>query len=173
MLECQFHSCAHVSNLSSRQSSQFYNTQRTWQLLWWGCNVWCFIITEAICRANWKLPNADIRPDNFWLSNFAMFHSCMLHWVFLIPLLFCFVSICFVRLMLLPLLLHLPTSMVYSDVIMAIFFAKFHRVKQATFIILKKLYIYGIYLIFLKLQLQYLFSDILKVDWQILAQKYV
>ena len=39
-----------------RWSSQFYNTQRTWQPLWWGCNVWCFTVAEAIRRANRKLP---------------------------------------------------------------------------------------------------------------------
>ena len=23
------------------RTSQFYNMQRTWQPLWWGCNIWC------------------------------------------------------------------------------------------------------------------------------------
>ena len=29
--------------------------QRTWQLLWWGRNIWCFTIAEAIRRADLKL----------------------------------------------------------------------------------------------------------------------
>ena len=42
------------------RSSQFYNTQRTRQPLWWGWNVWCFTIKEAICCASRKLPTEQI-----------------------------------------------------------------------------------------------------------------
>ena len=43
-----------------RRSSQFHNTQSTWQPLWWGGNVWCFIVVEAIRHANRKLPIIQI-----------------------------------------------------------------------------------------------------------------
>ena len=48
--------CACV-NFVIHRSSRFYNTQRTWQLLWWQHNVWCFTVAEAVHRANRKLPN--------------------------------------------------------------------------------------------------------------------
>ena len=38
------------------RSSQFYNTQRTWQASCRGRNFWCFTIAEAICHAYRKLP---------------------------------------------------------------------------------------------------------------------
>ena len=48
--------CACV-NFVIRRSSRFYNTQRTWQPLWWRRNVWCFTVAEAVRRANRKLSN--------------------------------------------------------------------------------------------------------------------
>ena len=38
--------CACI-NFAMRQSSIFYNTQRTWQPSWWRQDVWCFIMTDA------------------------------------------------------------------------------------------------------------------------------
>ena len=52
------------------QFSQFYNTQRTWQLLWWGCNIWSFTVAEAIYRANPMLLNEVTHTGQYsWKRN--------------------------------------------------------------------------------------------------------
>ena len=51
--------CLCVKFVICHQSSWSYNTQKTWQSLWWGCNVWCFTVAEAICCANRKCPIND------------------------------------------------------------------------------------------------------------------
>ena len=49
----KFHVCK-ISILSSVGPLQH---TRGWQLLWWGCDVWCFTILQAIHCGNGKLPN--------------------------------------------------------------------------------------------------------------------
>ena len=44
--------CAWV-DFAIRQSSKFYNT--AWKLSWWGHNIWCLTIVEAVHCANRKL----------------------------------------------------------------------------------------------------------------------
>ena len=44
-----------------RWSSQFYNTQGTWQALWWEHNIWSFALLEGVPRANQKLINVENR----------------------------------------------------------------------------------------------------------------
>ena len=49
-----------------RRSSQFYNTQRTWQPSWWGRNVWSYSI---VCRSHpsckSKAPYCGFEPNQF------------------------------------------------------------------------------------------------------------
>ena len=47
-----------MRQLCHPRSSQFYNTQGTWQPLWWQCNVWCFTVAEAVCSVPGNLHHA-------------------------------------------------------------------------------------------------------------------
>ena len=60
-----------VVNFVICRSSRFYNTQRTWQPLWWWRNVWCFTVAEAVRRANRKLPNVTMKATHVVLKRNA------------------------------------------------------------------------------------------------------
>ena len=68
-----------------RRSSQCYNTQRAWQLPWWGHNIWCLTVVGAVRRANRKLRIIPQKTSRSYHNQFPIsFFFCSVHWGYLV-----------------------------------------------------------------------------------------